>query len=61
MKIAERISGLNKKIGLRLLLDLLKECELPFLQEEIVNNIRKLTGKNFGFDPVNIKEKTKRP
>ena len=37
-------------------LNLLKECELPFLQEEIVNLLRSSTGQNFGFDPNNSLE-----
>ena len=52
-KITERIIQLDKKSGLNLMLDLLKECELPFLQEEIVNQLRLSTGQNFGYDPIN--------
>lgn len=55
-KIAGRITQLDKKQGLLLLLDLLKDCELPFLQEEIVKQLRTLTSQNFGFDPTNNAE-----
>lgn len=56
LKIAERIAEINKKEGLLLQLDLLEKCELPFLQEEIINNMRDLSGKDFGFDPMNTSE-----
>ncbi len=52
-KITEKIIQLDKKSGLKLMLDLLKDCELPFLQEEIVNQLRLSTGQNFGYDPIN--------
>jgi len=55
-KIANRIIQLDKKSGLKLLLDLLNECELPFLQEEIIQQMRKSTGQNFGFDTINSAE-----
>ena len=55
-KIAVRISEINKKVGLQLLLDLLKICNLPFLQEEIVVQLRNSTDQNFGFDPNNSTE-----
>ncbi len=50
LKIALRISRLNKKVGLKLLYDLLKKCKFPFFQEEIVKQLRYLSGQNFGFD-----------
>lgn len=56
LKIAERTAEIDKKEGLLMQLNLLKECELPFLQEEIVNLLRSSTGQNFGFDPNNILE-----
>ena len=56
LKIAVRISEINKKVGLQLLLDLLKICNLPFLQEEIVVQLRNSTDQNFGFDPNNSTE-----
>jgi zinc/manganese transport system permease protein len=56
-KIASRIIQLDKNKGLNLMLDLLKECEIPFLQEEMVNQLRLNTDQNFGFDPNNNNEK----
>jgi zinc/manganese transport system permease protein len=56
IKIATRIAEIDKRMGSNLLLGLLKECELPFLQEEIVNQLRNITGQNFGFDPDNSTE-----
>jgi len=50
-KIADRIIQINKSDGLKLMLDHLKECDLPFIREEIVSQLRKYTGQNFGFDP----------
>lgn len=49
-KIASRMAKLDRKQGLSLLLDLLESCELPFLREKIVQEMRQLTGKKFGFD-----------
>ena len=49
-KIAARILQIDKNEGLMLLLDLLIECELPFLQEEIIKQMQTSTGQNFGFD-----------
>lgn len=56
VKITERIIQINKKTGLELSLDLLKECELPFLQEEIIKLLRNSTGQNFGFDTINSED-----
>jgi len=58
-KIVERITQLDKKAGLILMLDLLKECELPFQQEQIVKQLRNSTRQNFGFDPNNSTEDNK--
>lgn len=50
IKIANRITQIDMNHGLQLFLDLLKECELPFLQEEIVNHLRNYTSQNFGYN-----------
>jgi zinc/manganese transport system permease protein len=55
-KIAQRIVSIEKNEGLRLLLDLLKDCEIPFLLQEILEEMRKSTGQNFGFDISNTVE-----
>jgi len=58
-KIAERITQLDKNSGLILMFDILKQCELPFLQEEIIQHLRKSTGQNFGFDTNNDTDQNK--
>ena len=59
-KIAKRMIQLDKESGLILMFDLLKICDLPFLQEEIIQQLRNLTNQNFGFDANNSKESNKR-
>ncbi len=50
LEIAEKISAIDKKQGLLLILQILKNSELPFVREEAVNKLRNTTGKNFGYD-----------
>jgi len=50
LHITTRIATLNKKHGLKLYLFLLENSELPFLQNEIVQKMRSLSGQQFGFD-----------
>jgi hypothetical protein len=59
-KIAKRMIQLDKKSGLILMFDLLKICDLPFLQEEIIQQLRNLTNQNFGFDANNSENTNKR-
>ncbi len=54
--IAGKIWDIDKKQGLKLLLQILKSSELPFAREEAVNKLRKLSGKNFGYDSEKNKE-----
>ncbi len=49
-KIAKRALAINKKAGLSLLLKALSNGNLPFVEEEIVEQMRKTTGKNFGYN-----------
>jgi len=58
-KIALRITQIDEKSGLILLIDLLKICELPFLQEEIIQHLRQTTKQNFGYDSNYSLEKNK--
>ncbi len=51
MHLASRIADINKKHGLELYLFLLKTIDLPFLQNEIVQKMRTISGQKFGFDP----------
>ncbi|MCK5077958.1 MAG: metal ABC transporter permease [Calditrichia bacterium] len=50
IKIASRISEIDIKPGIKLMLNLLKNCEFPFLREEIIQKMRETSGQNFGFD-----------
>ncbi len=50
-KIASRLAELDRKVGMELLFELLKNCELPFFREEIVQKMREVSGQYFGFDP----------
>ena len=54
--IAGKIWDIDKKQGLKLLFQILKSSELPFAREEAVNKLRKLSGKNFGYDSEKNKE-----
>ncbi len=58
-KIAARLADFQLKPGLTLLMELLKKCELPFLREEIVQKMRTLTGRDFGYDPEQTPQKNK--
>ncbi len=48
--IAQKILKINKKEGLVRLFRLLRQNELPFLREEIITQLRNISGKNFGYD-----------
>jgi len=52
-KIAGRIAELNKKEGTGLLILILKEANLPFVKEEVYNKIKSISGKDFGYHPMN--------
>jgi len=45
------LAELDRKVGMELLFELLKNCELPFFREEIVQKMREVSGQYFGFDP----------
>jgi zinc/manganese transport system permease protein len=49
-KIVKRLIEINHKDGLKLMVDLLAQCELPFLKDEIVHFLHLNTGQNFGFE-----------
>ena len=59
-KIASRISELNKKEGTGLLISILQKGELPFVKEEVYNKIKKISGKNFGYDAMNDDHKNQK-
>jgi len=48
--IARKILKINKKEGLIRLFRLLQKNGLPFLREEIITQLRNISGKNFGYD-----------
>jgi zinc/manganese transport system permease protein len=50
LQIAKRIVDINKKSGLELYLFLLENSDLPFLQNEIVQQMRQISKKQFGYD-----------
>jgi len=59
-KIAERITSLDKKSGEKLLFSILKTSELPFVKEEVYSKIKKISGKNFGYDAMKTNVENKK-
>jgi hypothetical protein len=59
-KVASRILGLNKKLGFSLLVDILQNGELPFVKEQVNLKIEEVSGKDFGYDPINDTEDNRR-
>jgi hypothetical protein len=55
-KIASRVLELNKKKGLGLLVTIIQNGELPYVNEEVNNKIKELSGKDFGYDAMNSSE-----
>ena len=53
LQIINRITEIDKKHGLKLYIFLLENSSLPFIQDEIVQKMRKISKQNFGFDPEN--------
>ncbi|HID39015.1 MAG TPA: metal ABC transporter permease [Calditrichaeota bacterium] len=51
LRIASRLADLQPKAGLHLLLQMLQNCELPFLRAEIVQKMRAISKQNFGYNP----------
>ena len=50
LQIVNRITEINKKHGMQLYQYLLQNSDLPFIQEEIVQKMRRVTNQNFGYD-----------
>ena len=48
--ISYRTIEINKKAGLGLLLEILKNTELPFVAEEAYSKLKSVSGKEFGYD-----------
>ena len=49
-KIAVKIAQYDKTSALIKLIGLLKQCQFPFLREEIVNEISTISGKKYNYD-----------
>ncbi len=56
LKIAGRLVQLNKKEGLNMFYNILTKTELPFIKEEAIQQMRKITGKNFGYNSESRKK-----
>jgi hypothetical protein len=56
LDIARRMVALNTKKGIGFLLELLRNAEYPYLREEVISEIEKMSHDRFGYDP----EKTNR-
>ena len=50
LKIANRLLLLNKKLAMSLYFKIISNGELPFVKEEAIEKMRKVSGKNFGYD-----------
>ena len=50
VKIAVKIAQYDKTSALIKLISLLKQCQFPFLREEIVNEISTISGKRFNYE-----------
>jgi hypothetical protein len=50
VKIAVKIAQHDKTSALIKLIGLLKQCQFPFLREEIVNEISTISGKTYNYD-----------
>jgi zinc/manganese transport system permease protein len=50
LKIANRLLLLNKKLAMSLYFKIISNSELPFVKEEAIEKMRKVSGKNFGYD-----------
>jgi hypothetical protein len=48
--IASRVAELNKKEGAGLLLELLKNSDVPFVKEEIYSKLKNISRKEFDYD-----------
>jgi len=58
-QIAKRISRLNLKRGIKLMLKLLKDDSLPFVNQEIADEIKNLTKLKYNYDALNKQAKNK--
>jgi zinc/manganese transport system permease protein len=57
--IAKRISELDQKFGMSLFINIIESSEIPFLIDEIIDEIRRISGKKFGYDISNDNKQNK--
>ncbi len=58
-QIAKRLANLNLKEGIKEMLSLLEDDSLPFVNQEIADEINQLTNVNLKYDPLGNKTKNK--
>ena len=58
-KIAKRTVQLNKKLGAEMLIAILKFGGSPFVNQEVNSELKKASGKDFGFDSMKEKSENK--
>ncbi len=51
--IAKRIADLNRQVGFSMFIDIIESSDTPYLNDEIINELRRISGKNFGYDVSN--------
>jgi len=52
-EIAKRIAELDQKFGFSLFIDILESSDIPYLNDEIIAELRNKSGENFGYDVSN--------
>jgi len=60
LEISRKLTTINKKLGLSKMVQLLKECPYPFLREEVLQEIKKYSGQDFGYDSLKDFEENKK-
>lgn len=57
LEIAKRISNIDKKEGGKLMIQLLYDDSLPFVNQQIIEELRSLFNRSFGYDPLANQDK----
>lgn len=55
LEILKKLVRLDEKTGTQHLIQFLEQCEIPFLCEEAVNELKKYSGSDFGYDSLKNK------
>jgi len=50
LKAAQTLAHSNRRLGLKIMLQLLRECPYPFLREQIISEIERYSHNRFGYD-----------